>query len=107
KKSIAGKTGTTDECKDALFIGFSPDIVAGAWVGNDDSTSLGRFQTGAKAALPIWINFMENVLKKKEFQFFDIPDGTKMIYMDPDTGKKYNKPEKPSDVKALILSKET
>ncbi|MCP3899960.1 MAG: PBP1A family penicillin-binding protein, partial [Desulfobacteraceae bacterium] len=47
KKSIAGKTGTTDECKDALFIGFSPDIVAGAWVGNDDSTSLGRFQTGA------------------------------------------------------------
>ncbi|MCK5508425.1 MAG: PBP1A family penicillin-binding protein [Desulfobacterales bacterium] len=107
KKSIAGKTGTTDEYKDALFIGFSPEIVAGVWVGNDDSTSLGRFQTGAKAALPIWINFMEKVLFKKEYQFFDIPDNTKMIYMDPDTGKIFTKPEKHSDVKALILIKDT
>jgi penicillin-binding protein 1A len=107
KKSIAGKTGTTDECKDALFIGFSPDIAAGVWVGNDDSTSLGRFQTGARAALPIWINFMEKVLLNKEYQFFDIPDNTKMIYMDPDTGKIVNNPEKYSDVKALVLIKET
>jgi penicillin-binding protein 1A len=107
KKSIAGKTGTTDECKDALFIGFSPDIVAGVWVGNDDATSLGRYQTGAKVALPIWINFMEKVLSKKEYQFFDIPDKTKMIYMDPDTGKIFDKLENHSVVKALVLIKET
>ena len=107
KKSIAGKTGTTDDCKDALFIGFSPEIAAGVWVGNDDSTSLGRYQTGAQAALPIWIDFMEKVLLEKEYQFFDIPDNTEMIYMDSNTGKIYNKIENPSIVKALIFKKET
>ncbi|MCK5310575.1 MAG: penicillin-binding protein 1A [Desulfobacteraceae bacterium] len=107
KKSIAGKTGTTDDCKDALFIGFSPDIAAGVWVGNDDSTSLGRFQTGAQAALPIWTSFMEKALIKTEYQFFDIPDNTKMIYMDSNTGEIFNKIENPSVVKALILKKGT
>jgi penicillin-binding protein 1A len=106
KKSIAGKTGTTDDCKDALFIGFSPDITAGVWVGNDDSTSLGKYQTGAQAALPIWINFMEEALLNKEYQFFDIPDNTEMIYMDSNTGEIFNKIETHS-VKALILKKET
>ncbi len=108
KKSIAGKTGTTDNCRDALFIGFSPDIAAGVWVGNDDSTSLGRGRTGAAAALPIWISFMEKVLSEKEYQFFDIPDNTKMIYMDPDTGRIFEKPEiRANVVKALVLIKET
>lgn len=106
KKSIAGKTGTTDNYKDALFIGFSPDIAAGVWVGNDDSTSLGRSQTGAQAALPIWSSFMEKTLAKKEYQFFDIPDHTKMIYMHPDTGQIVDTPDNPSTVKALILTKE-
>ncbi|MCD4742568.1 MAG: penicillin-binding protein 1A [Desulfobacteraceae bacterium] len=106
KKSIAGKTGTTDNYKDALFIGFSPDIAAGVWVGNDDSTSLGRFQTGAQAALPIWSSFMEKALSKKEYQFFDIPDHTKMIYMHPDTGQIVDTPDNLSTVKALILTKE-
>ncbi|MCK5098201.1 MAG: penicillin-binding protein 1A [Desulfobacteraceae bacterium] len=106
KKGIAGKTGTTDDCKDALFIGYSPDIAVGVWVGNDDSTSLGKSQTGAQAALPIWINFMEKVLEKKEYQFFDIPDNTEMIYMDSDTGKIFDKIENHSVVKALISKKE-
>lgn len=86
KKEIAGKTGTTDNYKDALFIGFSPDIVVGVWVGNDNSTTLGRFETGAKAALPIWIDFISEYLKEKSYQYFDIPDGTKMVYIDPDRG---------------------
>jgi len=87
KKDIAGKTGTTDHYKDAYFIGISPEIALGVWVGNDDATTLGRYETGAKAALPIWIDYMEAFLEEKPFQYFDIPDGTKMIYIHPDTGK--------------------
>ncbi|MCK5349605.1 MAG: transglycosylase domain-containing protein, partial [Desulfobacula sp.] len=86
QKDIAGKTGTTDNYKDALFIGFSPDIAVGVWVGNDDSTSLGKYETGARASLPIWIDYMKHFLSKKSYQYFDIPDGTKMVYMNPDTG---------------------
>jgi len=105
KRSIAGKTGTTDDYKDALFIGFSPDIALGVWVGNDDSSSLGNHKTGAALALPIWIDFMKKTISQKEYQFFDIPDNTKMIYMDSNTGKIYNKINSPSIVKALILKK--
>lgn len=87
KKDIAGKTGTTDSYKDALFVGFSPDLVCGVWVGNDDATSLGAYETGAKAALPIWTEVMEAFLADRPFQYFDIPDATRLIYIDPDTGE--------------------
>ena len=55
---LAGKTGTTDECSDAWFLGFDPDITVGVWVGHDERKSLGKSETGAVAALPIWIEFM-------------------------------------------------
>jgi penicillin-binding protein 1A len=87
KKDIAGKTGTTDQYKDAYFVGISPQIALGVWVGNDDATTLGPYETGARAALPIWIAYMESFLKDKPVQYFDIPDGTKMIYIHPGTGK--------------------
>ena len=102
---IAGKTGTTDNYKDALFIGFSPDIAAGVWVGNDDATSLGRYETGAKAALPIWIDYMKHFLSNKSYQYFDIPDGTKMVYMNPDTGKITNG-KTSRTIKALVKIKD-
>ncbi|NOX34903.1 MAG: penicillin-binding protein 1A [Deltaproteobacteria bacterium] len=105
QKDIAGKTGTTDNYKDALFIGFSPDIAVGVWVGNDDSTSLGQYETGARAALPIWIDYMSHFLSTGSHQYFDIPDGTKMVYMDPDTGKTV-KEKSPGTVKALIKIKD-
>ncbi len=57
---VAGKTGTTNNYQDALFIGFSPAIAAGVWVGLDSGGTLGDRETGAKAALPIWIQFMKN-----------------------------------------------
>ena len=104
QKDIAGKTGTTDNSKDALFIGFSPDIAVGVWVGNDDSTSLGKYETGAKAALPIWIDYMEHFLSIKPYQYFDIPDGTKMVYMNPDTGE-ITKEKTSRTVKTLIKIK--
>jgi penicillin-binding protein 1A len=59
----AGKTGTTQDYTDAWYIGFTPRVTAGVWVGYDDKQiSLGKGETGAKAALPIWIEFMQNAL---------------------------------------------
>lgn len=86
RHSVAGKTGTTDEFKDALFIGFSPSIATGVWVGKDDFTTLGDMETGAKAALPIWIEFMENALSNKPCQYFDIPDNVVQVLMNTTTG---------------------
>ena len=83
---IAGKTGTTNDYKDALFVGFSPSIAAGVWVGEDAFTTLGKWETGAKAALPIWIEFMRTALADKPYQHFDIPDDVVQIRMDSVTG---------------------
>jgi penicillin-binding protein 1A len=85
-RAVAGKTGTTNDYKDALFIGFSPGVIAGVWVGRDDGGSLGAKETGAKAALPIWIDFMKAALQNEPHQYFDIPDDVSLIRMDPITG---------------------
>ncbi|MGD9367093.1 MAG: PBP1A family penicillin-binding protein [Desulfobacteraceae bacterium] len=83
---IAGKTGTTNDYKDALFVGYCPSIAAGVWVGNDDGATLGPEETGARAALPIWILFMQKALDQKRHQYFDIPDGVRQIHIHPRTG---------------------
>ena len=71
---IAGKTGTTNDFKDAWFMGFSPDLVTGVYVGFDTPRSLGT-ETGAKAAGPVFRFFMDEVLKDKPKVSFRIPDG--------------------------------
>ena len=86
-RSIAGKTGTTDDFKDALFIGFSPSITTGVWVGQDAFTTLGKGETGARAALPIWIDFMTGALNDKPIQYFDIPDDVVIVPINPLTGR--------------------
>jgi penicillin-binding protein 1A len=85
-RALAGKTGTTNDCKDALFIGFSPRVIAGVWVGRDAGGSLGIKETGAKAALPVWIDFMQAALQQEPHQYFDIPDDVTQMRMDPITG---------------------
>ena len=85
-RAVAGKTGTSNDYKDALFIGFSPRVIAGVWVGLDAGGSLGAKETGAKAALPIWIDFMKAALENEPHQYFDIPDDVSQIRMDPITG---------------------
>lgn len=87
QKPVAGKTGTTDDYKDALFIGFSPSIAAGVWVGQDAFSTLGEWETGAKAALPIWIEFMQNAPAKTPHQYFDIPHNVVKVRMNPLTGR--------------------
>jgi penicillin-binding protein 1A len=86
KNTVAGKTGTTDNYNDALFIGFSPAIAAGVWVGRDSGGTLGDKETGARAALPIWIQFMQTALASGSPQQFDLPDNVSKVRMDPQTG---------------------
>ncbi len=86
-KHLAGKTGTTNENKDAWFIGFSPDLVAGVYVGYDEPVSLGRVETGAAAALPIFDYFMADALKDVPDTPFRIPQGIKLVRINPKTGK--------------------
>jgi penicillin-binding protein 1A len=85
---LAGKTGTTNQYRDALFIGFCPTLAAGVWVGNDDYTTLGTYETGARAALPIWKEFMKKALDTQPLKYFDFPDTLELVRIDPDTGQK-------------------
>ncbi len=85
-KPLAGKTGTTDAFTDAWFVGYSPDIVSGVWVGFDDRRSLGNKESGAAAALPIWTAFMQEALARSEATPFSIPDNIIYAKIDPETG---------------------
>ncbi|MCX5886572.1 MAG: PBP1A family penicillin-binding protein [Proteobacteria bacterium] len=82
----AGKTGTTNEFRDAWFIGYTPDLIAGVWIGFDDRRPLGRGETGAQAASPIWLYFMQRVVEGTPMRFFSIPDGIVFMKVDARTG---------------------
>jgi len=85
-RPIAGKTGTTNEFINAWFIGGTPNLVTGVYVGFDDRRSLGETESGAHAALPIWISFMREALKQVPVVPFTIPDGVTFVKVDPATG---------------------
>lgn len=85
--NIAGKTGTTNNFVDSLFVGYSSNIVAGAWVGLDDNRPMGYGESGAKTALPIWIDFMHEALKKYGAQEFPQPDGILNVMVNKETGR--------------------
>jgi penicillin-binding protein 1A len=70
---VAGKTGTTNDFTDAWFVGFSPSMTCGAWVGYDEKKSLGAKETGSRAALPIWMNFMTVAMAGKDAGQFQPP----------------------------------
>ncbi|WNC68823.1 penicillin-binding protein 1A [Thalassotalea nanhaiensis] len=121
RRDIAGKTGTTNESKDAWFSGFSRRIAASSWIGFDDPTrnlgrtnvnsNLGRNQTaggeaGANAAQPSWIKFMEVALSKYEFEAFTQPDNIVSIRIDKLTGKRTNKTDKSSRFEYFIKGTE-
>ena len=85
-RPLAGKTGTTDDYTDAWFVGFDRRIVAGAWVGFDQKRSLGHKESGARAALPMWLQFMEAVLSGRPIEHFPIPANIVFAPVDPRTG---------------------
>ncbi|MBL6758881.1 MAG: PBP1A family penicillin-binding protein, partial [Pelagibacteraceae bacterium] len=74
KVPLAGKTGTTNDNYDAWFIGFSSNLVIGVYIGYDNPKTLGKFETGSKAALPIFKHFVEQTLYKEDFNEFEIPE---------------------------------
>lgn len=83
---LAGKTGTTNEHRDAWFSGYNAGLVASVWVGMDDFSSLGRGEFGSRAALPIWIDFMRVALDGVPEQPFDMPPGISTVRIDADSG---------------------
>jgi penicillin-binding protein 1A len=85
-RPLAGKTGTTNDLKDAWFIGFTPSLVAGVWVGFDDLKPLGKFETGSRAASPIFLYFMQKALKDRPVESFSPPKGVVFVKVDPVTG---------------------
>ena len=86
RSDIAGKTGTTNEQKDAWFSGFNRDVVAATWVGFDQPRTIGEY--GSKAALPIWVDFMDEFLKGKPESSMPQPPGLVTVRIDPETGKR-------------------
>ena len=86
KRPAAGKTGTTDEDRDAWFVGFTPELLAGVWVGFDERRVLGRGEEGARAALPLWTEFMTKALAGTPVTDFAQPAGVVVARIDPATG---------------------
>ncbi len=84
-RPVAGKTGTTNEYRDAWFVGYTAHLTAAVWVGFDDTRSLGSLETGARAASPIWVRFMKDVVSGPPEEFA-VPDGIVACTIDPSTG---------------------
>ena len=87
RRPLGGKTGTTNAYRDALFVGFSPSLTSGVWIGYDNHDSLGDLETGGRAALPIWVDFMEEVLTGVPYQDFAAPQNTVMAPIDRESGE--------------------
>ena len=103
KVPLAGKTGTTNDNYDAWFIGFSSNLVIGVYVGYDSPKTLGKFETGSKAALPIFKDFVEKALYKEDFNEFKIPENIYLTSLNYDTGIKSTAGEKNVITEALKL----
>ena len=101
KVPLAGKTGTTNDNFDAWFIGFSSNLVIGVYIGFDNPKTLGKFETGSKAALPVFKNFVENALFEEDFQDFRVPKNIFLTSLNYDTGQKSQPGEKNTIVEAL------
>jgi penicillin-binding protein 1A len=85
-RPAAGKTGTSNDQRDAWFVGFTTDLVCAVWVGYDDFRSLGRKEYGGKAALPIWLEFMKKAHRGLKTHSFDPPEGIVAVKIDPASG---------------------
>ena len=103
KVPLAGKTGTTNDNYDAWFIGYSSNLVIGVYIGFDNPRTLGKFETGSKAALPIFKDFVENALFKEDFNDFQIPENIFLTSLNYDTGNKSAPGDKNSIIEALKL----
>jgi penicillin-binding protein 1A len=101
-RPIAGKTGTSSDYADAWFIGYTPSLLTTVWVGFDDKTSLGEKETGARAALPIWISYMDQALRNTPIETFKVPSGITMVKVNIETGLPTNEDSQESIIEAFI-----
>lgn len=97
KRPLAGKTGTTNESRDAWFIGFSPDLVVGIYTGFDEPTPLGKGETAASISVPIFRDFILEALKDKPAKPFRVPQGVRHVRINAETGARAN----PADEKVI------
>ncbi|MGH7540386.1 MAG: penicillin-binding transpeptidase domain-containing protein, partial [Gemmatimonadota bacterium] len=93
---VAAKSGTTNDTRDAWFVGYTPEIAAGVWIGHDDGSPLGR--SGSGAALPVFARFLESALGADGDAAFRIPEGVEIVDVNPETGQRagwgcYGEPE--------------
>jgi penicillin-binding protein 1A len=86
-RPTAGKTGTTNNYIDAWFLGYTPKLLTGVWVGKDNVDPLGKNETGSRAAIPIWLDYMKNALAKTPIYNFPITTETILARINPDTGR--------------------
>ena len=98
RDDLAGKTGTTNDQKDVWFAGYNPDLLATVWLGFDQPRPLGRWEYGANAALPMWVEFMRTALKDVPESYLPQPSGITTIKINPETGK----PARPDDPNAIF-----
>jgi penicillin-binding protein 1A len=83
---VAGKTGTTNDLKDAWFVGYVPQLLAVSWVGYDQERPLGYQETGSRAAAPAWVEFMQSALREVPPRHFTVPDSIEFAPIDPENG---------------------
>jgi len=86
-RPVAGKTGTTNNYVDAWFMGYTPELVTGVWVGKDKDESLGRNETGSRAAIPIWLQFMQEALANTPITNFEVPSEVQFLRIQPESGE--------------------
>ena len=86
-RPVAAKTGTTNDNRDAWFIGSTPSLITGVWVGFDQEASLGKQEVGGRAAAPIWLYFMEKFLQNTPVESFPAPEGIVFVKVNSKTGQ--------------------
>ncbi|MBN1850710.1 MAG: PBP1A family penicillin-binding protein [Deltaproteobacteria bacterium] len=86
ERPAAGKTGTTNDLRDAWFIGYTPKLLAGVWVGYDDQKPMGSGETGSRAASPIWVYFMADILQSEPVEDFTVPEEVVFAKIDAENG---------------------
>ena len=101
---LAGKTGTTNENTDAWFVGFTSNLVIGVYVGHDEPKTLGKYETGAKTALPIFKSFIKKSVKRSEARPFKVAKNIKFLVIDQKTGRKADFGSKTTIIEAFKKS---
>ncbi len=88
ERPTAGKTGTTNDLNDAWFMGYTPQLLAGVWVGFDEKRTLGKLETGGHVAAPIWLHFMQHALENEPILDFPVPEAISFVLINPHTGQR-------------------